>query len=298
MKKIITLSLILCISVFTINAKKNTRVVIFALDGISVAGFQQANTPNLDALLSGGTISLNTRVVMPSITLPNWTSILTGSSPEQHGVVDNSWEYNKFILPPVEKDADGYYPSIFTVLKKNKPNIKTAFYYNWINLLYPYNQKYLDDIQFLENDQYIPNYEKAFEFVVKNTQNPTIVYLYSGHTDNIGHASGWMSTEYIQSIEDADKQIGIFIENMKKQDLFEDTYFMFLTDHGGINKGHGGFTVDEMEVPWGIVGPKIKSGFKLRHPNNTMNTASVILHLFNVQQPHSWSGQLPKSIFK
>ena len=185
MKKLIVLSLIACICMFPANAKKNTRIVIIGLDGISVNGFLQAKTPHIETLLAGGALSLTTRVVMPSITLPNWTSILTGSSPEQHGVVDNSWELNKFILPPIEKDTEGYYPSVFTVLKNNVPNVKTAFYYNWINLFYPYNPKYFDEVEYLDDDKYIPNYNKAFDFIVKNKEYPTVVYLYSGHTDNI-----------------------------------------------------------------------------------------------------------------
>jgi predicted AlkP superfamily pyrophosphatase or phosphodiesterase len=298
MKRLIVLSVIASICLFTANAKKNTRIVMIALDGISVNGFQQAKTPHLDALLAEGALSLTTRVVMPSITLPNWTSILTGSSPEQHGVVDNSWELNKFTLPPTERDADGYYPSVFTVLKNKVPNVKTAFYYNWVNLFYPHNPKYFDEVEFLEDDGYIPNYDKAFDFIVKNRNYPTIVYLYSVHTDHMGHVHGWMSPEYIKSIEEADEQIGLLIEKMKKEGLYESTYFMFLSDHGGIKKGHGGFSVDEMEVPWGIVGPGIKKGYKIEQPNNTMNTASLILHLFKVPQPASWSGHLPKFIFK
>lgn len=89
---------------------------------------------------------------------------------------------------------------------------------------------------------------------------PTLVFLYSVHTDHAGHAHKWMSAEYIKSIEEADIQIGAFIDKMKKEGLYEDTYFMFLSDHGGIGHGHGGFSVDEMIVPWGITGPDIKKG--------------------------------------
>ena len=66
-------------SISEANRKKSRRVVLLSLDGICVAGFQQAKTPNLDALLAKGVLSLDTRVVMPSVTLPNWTSHLTGS---------------------------------------------------------------------------------------------------------------------------------------------------------------------------------------------------------------------------
>lgn len=276
---------------------KAKRVVLIALDGISVPGFTQAKTPNLDALLAEGTLSLETRVVMPSVTLPNWTSHLTGSGPEQHGVADNGWQIDKKHFPAVETDGEGYYPSVFQVLKDQLPSCKTAFYYNWINLFYPYNKKFLDEVSYLENDAYIPNYEKAFDFIVRNQNDPTLVFLYSVHTDHAGHSHKWMSAEYIKSIEEADVQIGLFIEKMKKAGLYEDTYFMFLSDHGGIEYGHGGLSVDEMIVPWGIVGPGIRSG-KMEEPNNTVNTAATILYLFKVEQPLSWTGEVPYSIFK
>ena len=79
-----------------------------------------------------------------------------------------------FKLPAVTTDSDGYYPSVFTLLKEKNPDIKTAFYYNWLNLIYPYNRKYLDEVSFLEEDAYIPNYEKAFNFLVENRNSPTM----------------------------------------------------------------------------------------------------------------------------
>lgn len=287
----------LLLTSLTISAKPK-RVIMIALDGISVEGYQKANTPNLDALMAEGAFSLTTRVAMPSVTLPNWTSHLTGSGPEQHGVVNNGWKIDKFVLPAVETDTDGYYPSVFTILKEKMSEIKTAFYYNWINLFHPYNKKYFDEVSYLEKDEYIPNYQKAINFIVRNQDKPTVVFLYSVHTDHAGHRHKWMSPEYIHSIEEADVQIGKFINEMKEKGLYKDTHFMFLSDHGGINNGHGGVTTNEMIVPWGITGPKIKKGFKIEEPNNTVNTASVILRLFKIKQPLSWTGEVPESIFK
>ena len=278
--------------------RRAKRVVLISLDGICVAGFRQAKTPHLDTLLSEGVLSTETRVVMPSVTLPNWTSHLTGSGPEQHGVANNAWTVDKYKLPAIEKDVDGYYPSVFSVLKQAIPQAKTAFYYNWGPLINPYNRQYLDEISYLEKDAYIENYEKAFNFLVENRETPTLVFLYSVHTDHAGHKYKWMSLEYIRSIEEADVEIGKFLDKMKQESLYEDTHSMFLTDHGGIEYGHGGVSVDEMIVPWGITGPKIVKGLKIEEPNNTVNTASVILRLFRVDQPACWTGEIPSTIFK
>jgi len=301
MKKIIAINLLLIlITVCTALAggPKSKRIVMIALDGISVEGFKQAHTPNLDALMAEGALSMTTRVVMPSVTLPNWTSHLTGSGPEQHGVVDNGWQIDKFKLPAVVKDVQGYYPSVFTVVKEQMPHVKTAFYYNWINLFYPHNQKNFDEVSYLKDDAYIENYNKAFDFIVKNKKDPTLVFLYSVHTDHAGHSHKWMSPEYIKSIEEADVQIGLFLEKMKKEGLYESTNFMFLSDHGGIEYGHGGVSVDEMIVPWGVTGPKIKKGLKIEEPNNTVNTATMILHLFGLKKPLAWTGEVLDSVFK
>lgn len=284
--------------VLPIKAKAPKRIIIFGLDGISVEGFLKAHTPYLDTLLSEGVISLDTRVVMPSVTLPNWTSHLTGSGPEQHGVFDNSWTLEKSKYPMPAKDDAGYYPSVFSVLKQYNPKIRTAFYYNWPQLIYPYNKKYIDEISFSEKYEYKTNYHKAFDFIVEHKNEPTFVFLYSVHTDHAGHVHEWMSDEYIQSIEDADSEIGLFIDKMKKNGMYDDTYFMFISDHGGIGKKHGGVSADEMIVPWGITGPQIKKGFKLIDPNNTVNTASVILQVFKVPQPKAWIGRVPNNIFK
>jgi predicted AlkP superfamily pyrophosphatase or phosphodiesterase len=294
---LISLSLL----IFSCNTTpvKTNRVVLIALDGISIEGFNNAKHPNLDKLIADGILSLDTRNVMPSVTLPNWTSHLTGSGPEQHGVTDNKWELDSCKLPPAETDSKGYYPSIFKVLKEQVPGIKTAFYYNWAKLIEPYNQEYLDEPGFEENDGYLANYDKAFDFIVSNKDKPTFVYLYSVHTDHAGHKFGWMSPEYITAIEEADVHIGEFLKKLQTEGLYENTHFMFLSDHGGIGlKGHGGISTTEMIVPWSITGPGIKKGAKLSEPNNTVNSAATIAFLFDCKVPLSWTGEVPMSIFE
>lgn len=277
---------------------KAKRVLMIALDGIRVDGFQQAHTPNLDALMAEGALSLNTRVVMPSITLPNWTSIFTGSGPELHGVGDNKWTLDNSTLQAVETDQDGYYPSVFKLLKDNVKNVKTAFYWNWKPLINSINKKYLDETNYLPNDGYVENYDRAFEFMKVNKDKPTVVFLYDVHTDHMGHRHNWMSPEYIKAIEEVDVEIGKLLERMKQEGIYEDTHIFFLSDHGGNGTSHRDFITAVMEVPWGLRGPGIKRGFIIEEPNNHMNTASVILKLFGIAQPQSWIGEIPYSIFK
>jgi len=282
------------------NQKETAKsIIILGLDGLSVDAYNTAKHPNLDQLFKDGVLSLNTRAVMPSVTLPNWTSHLTGSGPEQHGVHGNGWTIKDHPLPPMEQDGDGYYPSIFKLLKDEIPNVKTAYYYNWKELIYPINQRYLDEINFLENYDYEENYKMAKSFAIRHKDDPTLIFLYSVHTDYAGHTHGWMSPEYISAIEEADVKIGELIDGLKEAKIYDQSHFFLITDHGGVGKSHGGMSTTEMLVPWAVTGPGINKHIKMKDPNNNTNTAMIIARLFGIENiPKSWIGQVPQPIFE
>lgn len=278
---------------------KGAKVLVIGLDGLSTEGYQKAKHPNLDRMFADGVLSLTTRPVMPSVTLPNWTSHFTGSGPEEHGITANDWTLAKHPLTPIATDLEGYYPSLFKLLKEQQPNAKIAYYYNWKELINPINQKYLDEVSFEENDGYQSNYDKAYNFMVKNQRDPTLVFLYSVHTDHAGHSYGWMSEAYIKAIEDADMVIGQLAEKLKQAGLYKDLHLMLITDHGGVNKGHGGVSMAEMQVPWAITGPQISKKGLLTVTNSNKNTSLVLARIFGLKSiPDHWTGQLLKTIFK
>tara|TARA_R110001592_G_scaffold148471_3_gene373428 strand:- start:128421 stop:129248 length:828 start_codon:yes stop_codon:yes gene_type:complete len=271
---------------------------MLGIDGFSLEGYQKAKTPNIDALFADGVISTSTRTVMPSVTMPNWTSHLTSGGPEQHGVFGNGWEKEEHTIPPQEMDEEGYYPSIFKIVKDHVPNVKTAFYFNWKSLIKPFNKKYLDEHRFEEDDRYDQNYQAALDFLIRNQNVPTLTFLYSVHVDHAGHGHEWMSPEFITAIEEIDVKMGEFVKKLKAEGLYEDSNFLLFTDHGGIGKSHGGTSVDEMIVPWMIKGPEIQSGIELESPNSNANTSAVVARLFGIADtPESWIGKVPSGIF-
>ena len=206
------------------------RVVLLSLDGIRTDGLRQARTPRLDALFAKGVFSNSTRDVMPSVTLPNWTSLLTGCGPEQHGVNGNGWNRSAPSLPSVARDAEGYIPSVFSELKRQIPGMKTAFYWNWQPLINPYNPASFDEAAFEENDGYEGNCAKALAFLKANRESPTLVFLYDVHTDHAGHKHAWMSPEYITAIEESDAAFGKVLDGLEAEGMLADTHFLFLTD--------------------------------------------------------------------
>lgn len=275
------------------------RVIIIGLDGFSAEGFRKIPHPNIDKLFSKGLISLDTRPVMPSVTLPNWTSHLSGAGPEEHGVTNNSWTLSKHELQAIDTDEEGYFPSIFKVLKAATPEIKTAFYYNWAELINSMNKKYLDVASFEEKDGYAKNYALAEQFILEHKKSPQLVFLYSVRVDHAGHEFKWMSNEYINAVVEADKAIGGFIKNLEDNNLDKDTYFLLISDHGGKESGHGGVSMEEMQIPWAITGPKIKGAGVTQIYNSNKNTFRIIAEIFGIKNlPKSWTAILPYGIFK
>lgn len=277
------------------NAK---RVIIMTFDGIRVDGLAQAKTPYIDRLIKEGAASMATRDVMPSVTLPNYTSHLLGAGPEVHGVDNNDWLVNNHRLDAVETDEDGYFPNVFKVLKDNVKDIKTAFFWNWEPLINPHNRKYFDRTASAADTEFEYLCDQAIKFLRETKDSPSFTFLYNVWTDHVGHNHKWMSREYIKSIEESDAQIGKVIDFLKKEKMYKDTHILFTSDHGGVGNGHGGVSPEEMIVPWVWTGPGIKKGFTIEEPNNTVNTASTVLHLFGVEQPACWTGEVPMSIYE
>ncbi len=297
MKQLFLFIILLISQVFSVL--KAQRVVIIGLDGFSTEAYKAIKHPHIDELFKDGTLSLTTRPVMPSVTLPNWTSHLTGSGPEEHGVTSNAWTLQNHSLTPLDKDAEGFYPSIFKQLKEQVPGVKTAFYYNWAELINSINKKYIDELSFQYKDGYDSNYNKAISFLTTYRKDPQLIFMYSVHTDHAGHSYGWMSPQYINAAEKADSAIGHFINELKKADLYKNTYFLLITDHGGINKGHGGTSMQEMQVPWAITGPRIRKQGLTEFYNSNKNTAVVLAQIFKIKNiPKAWTGVKPEGVFK
>jgi hypothetical protein len=263
------------------------RVILIGIDGMGIDGFQRAKTPNLDELVKRGAISLTTRAVMPTVSGPNWGSHLLSAGPEQHGITSNGWTVDNYSVEATKRDKDGYFPSVFTLIKEQLPNAKTCFYYDWDALANFYNLRYIDQVEFSES--FNETFKKATPWIIED--NPRFSFIYIGHPDEVGHKYQWGSPQYIKALEDVDNAIGKFFTALKNANMFEDTHFIVVTDHGGVKYGHGGLSMDEIEIPWIIAGPGVIQNKMIGQTNDVFNTASTIAYLLNLDQPYEWIGR-------
>lgn len=270
------------------------HLVVVGVDGLSPDGILHADAPNLKRLREQGAWTFHARGVMPTSSSPNWASMIMGAGPEQHGVTSNDWETNKFDIAPTVKGPGGIFPTIFSVLREQKPGCTLAVYHDWDGFGRLVERQMVDVV---EHPQGPTNtVRRAVEFF--KSRKPTLTFIHLDHVDHAGHESGHGTPEYYASVAVADKLIGEVIMAIQEAGLKQDTLLLVTADHGGKGKGHGGATLGEIEIPWIIAGPGIRAGYEIKAPVNTYDTAATIAFVFGLKQPEAWIARPVREAFK
>jgi len=283
---LITLFFLLLITTLSAQTSSSKRVILIVIGGVSAEGFQYSNTPEINSLIRQGVISLETRGVMPTLSAPNLATILTGAGPEQHGITSNSWSLVNQGFEPTVQDADGYFTSIFTLIRKQKPGAITAMFYDWEWLGTGVNKKYISKEQFIQGHVMITSV--ALNYIKK--ENPVFTCIYYGLPDQTGRSKGYDSKAYFQSIEEIDTEIGKIVAGVKEMGMAPGTTFIITSDHGGSVLKNGSESMSEIEVPWIISGPGIRKNVLIETPNDLTNTAPTIARILGIKTPVEWIG--------
>ena len=67
---------------------------------------------------------------------------------------------------------------------------------------------------------------------------------------------------------------------------------------GGIGKGHGGETLDEVEIPFIISGKGVKRGHTLQTSYVQYDNAATVAFALNIDRPSTWTGRPAKTVFE
>ena len=111
------------------QVKKVKHVVLIGCDGFGAYAVPDAKMPNLKKLMETGSWSLKARSVLPSSSAVNWASMLMGAGPTEHGFTE--WGSKTPEIPSATTTKYGLFPSIFSVIRDQKNNAKTAVIYSW-----------------------------------------------------------------------------------------------------------------------------------------------------------------------
>ena len=125
---------LLVISSAVLPAAQPPYVILIGVDGLGGESVDRAECPNLRLLMRRGSWTLKARGVMPTVSAPNWASVLTGAGPEQHGITSNGWFKKKARLEPVCRGENGLFPTIFAWLRQQRPSARSAVFHDWRDL--------------------------------------------------------------------------------------------------------------------------------------------------------------------
>jgi hypothetical protein len=269
------------------------RLIVIGVDGLSVDGVVTANTPRLHELIGRSAWTLAARGVMPTLSSPNWASMIDGAGPEQHGITSNGILRRMVEIQPVCRDAEGMFPTIFEVLRAQQPASRIAIFHDWAGFA-ALVEKHAPDVMEHQHGA-ARTAETAARYWKQN--HPELMFVHLDNVDHAGHADGWATPAYYRAVEDADRYIGGILDMLRDESALDSTFVLISSDHGGKGHGHGRNSLAEIQIPWILSGPEIRQG-ELEAPVYTFDTAATIAWIFGLDAPECWIGRPITAAFR
>jgi predicted AlkP superfamily pyrophosphatase or phosphodiesterase len=203
------------------------HVFLFLIDGMGANYITPQTTPMLSQYLRKQVI-INS---VPTITCPNWMSILSGVPPSKHRVIDNKDAYKKnFNFPFSTIFHDAKASLLISDWKRFKRYIDT----DTMSFVFDAATGDMNNTVSLWLQHGMP------ELTVVNLQN----------LDTIGHKTAWGSKGFMKELRRLDSNFGRFMEQLHKMSPNEIAVCV-TADHGGIGNDHEDPEIDEIrQVPF------------------------------------------------
>lgn len=241
------------------------RVVLISLDGLRPDAIDAAPAENLQALIADGSFHPEAQNDLPSATLPNHTTMVTGLTSEHHGVLRNT-------TLPGTVDAE----TIFDVA--SNAGLRTGVFVSKEKLLYLAPPDAVDVIV------YQPEIEEMTDALAAAiAEQPfDLLFVHYREPDSTGHANGWMSKPYLDAVRRADAQVGRVLDALDAAGVLAETDIIVTADHGGMGIGHGLNIPENRTIPWIGKGPSFAAGRTLCDTVFQPDTAATVLDLLGL----------------
>ncbi|MPZ16415.1 MAG: sulfatase-like hydrolase/transferase [Luteitalea sp.] len=265
------------------------RVVVIGIDGLGAYTPRPSENPSLDGLRKRGAWTMHARGVMPTSSSPNWASMIMGAGPEQHGVTSNDWEPDAFDIPPSVSGPGAIFPTIFSLLREQRPSAKIGCFHDWDDFGRLLERKAVDRIE--DGDGPDDTVARAVRYI--RSDEPDFLFVQLDHVDHTAHERGYGTKEFYTAVAQADRLIGDLLGALEEAGILDETAVLVTADHGFPNgsKKHGGNTPAELEITWMVAGPGVRAGHEIETPVNTFDTAATIAWIFQLDPPEAWLGR-------
>ncbi|HVS53376.1 MAG TPA: ectonucleotide pyrophosphatase/phosphodiesterase [Opitutaceae bacterium] len=286
------------------------HVVVIAVDGLRPDRLLFADAPVLRGLMKTGSYSMWMRTTALAVTLPSFTSMLTGVNPRKHGI---DWDREM----PLSAPFYSLTPTIFELASRagyvtamaagkskfsalNKPGTIAHVFLPTVDpavtiasigqpatspagLAFAAQEKVGDDVVIAAALKMIEDFRPHFMFI----HLPSV--------DTVGHAKGWGSAEQLAQIAQADANVGRVLAALEHAGLRDSTVVIISADHGGAGLTHGPDDPRSRYIPWIVHGPSVRSGFDLTQEATldlrTEDTCATACWLLGLALPANFDGQ-------
>jgi len=268
-------------------SEADKRVVLICIDGLSNLGLDLATTPRLDELMQTSYLVRKSKGVMPTKSSPNWSSVLTGAYPEDHGIHSNQWWWFRWT-------RQAQFPTIFSAVTKQSPKRVTSAVYEWKHFGKLWSQKDVTYQRWVEHP-----YDTISEVKdVLSTHSPHVFVVHLVQADRMGHEYGWETRPYLAAMSRVDAQVGEVLDFLNKDARFSNTLIIVASDHGGVGTKHGGNSDTELYTPVIIYGPRVRKNETETGEINNVDVAFTMAEFLGVQlnspargKPIPWRNQ-------
>jgi arylsulfatase A-like enzyme len=268
------------------------RALLISIDGGRPDLLLRAKTPHIRRLVESGSYTFWATTVPVAVTLPAHASMLTGVTPERHGITQNK---------QVDEDSEVAHPKVPTVFE-------IAMRYGMTTAVVAGKSKFDTFARVGHVDhswtEAASDAQVADAAVTMLRQHrPELMLVHFPGADKAGHGIGWASPAQVAALEDIDKQIGKLLATLDDLGLGDKTAVLVTADHGGQGRGHGissgGMASPDdprsQHIPWILSGPGIRKNYDLsqdpRLHVRTMDTFATLCFLLGLQPDGKIDGQ-------
>jgi hypothetical protein len=268
------------------------HAILISVDGCRPDVLLRAKMPNLRKLMKSSSYSFWAKTIPVAVTLPAHASMLTGVTPERHGITFNNSkkEDDEVVLTKV--------PTIFEL----------AMRYGMTTAVVAGKSKF-------DTFARIGHIGKSWTKAAKDPEvgeaavqmlreyKPDVMLIHFPGCDAAGHKFGWASKEQLEALEGIDVQLGKVFDAVDELKLRDSTVILLSSDHGGAGKGHGissgGLAAPDdprsQHIPWIISGPGIRKNYDLsqdpRLHIQTMDTFATLCHFLGLKPDQPIDGK-------
>jgi predicted AlkP superfamily pyrophosphatase or phosphodiesterase len=258
----------------------SSHVIVISIDGLRADAIEKYNARTLLRLARDGAFAVGAQTITPSRTLPAHVSMLTGVTPDIHGITWNSDETEKFGYVPV--------PTVFELAKDH--GYTTAAFFSKTKFHHLQKPGTLDYSQAPDGSNWMATKTVADVQQYLKFRRPNLLFVHIGEPDYAGHGFGWMSFAYGWAVRRADGAVEVLLKAAERAFGVGNFTILITADHGGHNRSHGGTDPRDMTIPWIAWGKGVASG-TVPTDVKTTDTAATVLWLLGVSQPEHWSGK-------